>query len=66
MKIRPLGKITDEIEPLLCEMAESHELQKHEIIALISGYIDAHLPGIIEEYEDGSHPVLRYGPQNER
>ena len=64
-KIRPLGRITEELEPILCELVERHELQKYEIIALISGYIDVHLPGCIEEYEDGSHPILRYGPIDE-
>lgn len=62
-KLRPLGDITQELEPLLCEMAVNHKLQRGEILSLIVSYIDIHLKDCIEEYEDGSHPEYRYGPR---
>jgi len=63
--LRPLGEITCDMEPLLQEMVEEHEMQKGEILALVAIYLDIHCPQSLEEYEDGSHPVLRYGPVNE-
>jgi hypothetical protein len=61
-KIRPLGKITEDIEPLLCEMIEDHLLQRHEVIGLIFGYMQAHFPESEELYIDKSKAILYYGP----
>lgn len=61
MKIRPLGDITTDLEPLLSEMAEVHDMQIHEILAIIKGYLIAHHPGSIESYVDGTYPVYYYG-----
>lgn len=57
-KLRPLGKITTELEPLLFEMIEEHELQIHEIFGIIYIWAKVHCPEAIEEYEDGSTPEL--------
>ena len=65
-KLRPLGDITQDLEPLLFEMVEKHDLQTHEILAIIKGWIDVHYPDANEEYLDGSSPVLKgikYGPK---
>lgn len=63
-KLRPLGQITDDLEPLICELIDQHKLQMHEVLALIHGYIQCHFPEAIEIYEDdGSNPVFRYGPK---
>jgi hypothetical protein len=48
------------MEPLLMELAGHHELQLHEIFGLIAAWAEVHAPGCIEEYVDGSRPVL-YG-----
>ena len=64
MKLRPLGDITFDLEPLLCELVDSHKMQKGEIIALLAMYLDIHRPECIEVYEDGSNPVMRYGPKD--
>lgn len=56
-KLRPLGDITDAMEPLLEEMIDQHGLQKHEIQALIAGWVDLHRPGAIERYTDGNIPI---------
>lgn len=50
------------IEDGVDEMVTKHGMQKHEILAHVSGYIDFHYPGAIEEYEDGSTPLEFYGP----
>ena len=62
-KLRPLGNILLDLEPILEEMIDAHDLQKSDVVALISGWIDAHRPGCIEVYEDGTSPVLFYGPK---
>lgn len=63
-KLRPLGNITSEIEPLLLEMVTQHEMQAHEIIGLVYLYLQVHCPGSIEVYSsDGTSPQLYYGPQ---
>lgn len=63
--VRPLGDITGELEPLLLEMVESHELQVGEILNLIYGYLRVHTPGAFEVYEDNSNPVFYYGTEKE-
>jgi len=60
-KLRPLGKITDDMEKLLLEMTEGHEMQMGEILNLIRGYLEIHAPHCVEEYEDGSNPRFFYG-----
>lgn len=59
--MRPLGKITDDLEPLLYELVHEHGLQKHEVIALVAAWIDCHYPSAVEKYDDKSIPVLFYG-----
>jgi len=60
-KLRPLGQITDDLEPLLQEMANDHELQMGEILAILRSYIEIHLPDCRENYIDGTKPVYFYG-----
>lgn len=60
-KLRPLGDVTQDLEPLLFELVD-HDLQKGEILALVSAWIDIHSPSSIEVYtEDDSSPVFYYG-----
>lgn len=65
MKLRPMGKILLDMELLLEEMVDGHDLQRGDILALVDVWIQAHRPGAIEEYEDGTHPVMKYGPVEE-
>lgn len=59
-KLRPLGDITQDLEPLLFEMCEKHDLQHGEILNLIKGWLDIHYPKGREEYVDGSgSPVVQ-------
>lgn len=60
-KLRPLGEITADLEPLLLEMAIDHDLQHGEILNLIRGYLEIHVPDQREEYEDNTVPIFYYG-----
>ena len=51
-----------DIEPLIDELAIGHEMQRHEILALVFAQLDAHHPQTLEEYEDGSEPIYKYRP----
>lgn len=60
-KIRPLGQITGDMELLLQEMTDIHELQFGEVIALVYAWLEIHAPHAKEVYvKDGSSPVLTY------
>ncbi len=57
--MRKVGQILLDMEPLLEELVHEHELQKGELLALISRWVDIHAPDSIEEYVDKS-PVIEY------
>lgn len=63
--LRPLGDITGDLEPLMIEMAEQHNLQWGEILALVHSYLTVHLPDNQELYEDDTRPVYFYGAKDE-
>jgi len=63
LKLRKVGDILLDMEPLLFELTEQHELQRGEILSLVKNWVDVHYPGAIEEYEDGSSPDMYYGPK---
>lgn len=61
-KLRPLGDITADLEPLILEMTGPHKLQVHEVLGIIHAYLMVHCPDAFEEYEDGSgRPEFHYG-----
>jgi hypothetical protein len=60
-KVRPLGKITEDMEKLLFELVDDHELQRGEILAIISVWMEIHAPYCIEVYMDGTSPEFKYG-----
>lgn len=60
--LRPLGQITGDMEPLLLEMACQHDMQWHEILAIIHAYLAVHCPAQQERYTaDNTTPVYFYG-----
>ena len=61
-KIRPLGHITTDLENVLEEAIDNHDLQCGEVMALVYNWIRVHRPSAVEEYLDGSQPVFFYGP----
>ena len=48
-KINRLGDIMLELEPLLELMCDDHDLQRYEILGLISAWVDRHRPNNVEE-----------------
>jgi len=60
-KLRPLGDITLDMEPLIQEMVTGHEMQWGEVLALVHAYLMIHCPDAREEYSDGGHPEYFYG-----
>lgn len=63
-KLRPLGAVTADLEPLLLEMVD-HELQHGEILNLVRGYLEIHCPGAREQYDEGGSPEFYYGPRRD-
>jgi len=62
MKRRPLGDILLDMETLLEELVDSHDLQWGDVLFLILGWLSVHRKAAQETYvEDGSHPVMYYG-----
>lgn len=61
-KLRPLGDILLDLEVILDEMVDKHELQMGDILALVQSHLIIHRPDCIEEYVDGTHPEYFYGP----
>lgn len=62
--LRPVGDVMLDMEKLLFELGVGHDMQWHEILALVHGWLQVHLPAQRETYtEDGSHPEYYYGPK---
>jgi len=61
-KIRKLGDILLDLEEVLDEMVDSHDLQWGDILSLIHGHLVSHRPDAQEEYLDKTSPVYYYGP----
>jgi len=60
-KLRKLGDITQDMEPLLLEMAVDHDMQAHEILGIVYAYLRAHVSSCLEEYDDGTQAVYYFG-----
>jgi hypothetical protein len=60
-KLRPLGDITQDLEPLLFEMSLDHDLQHGEVVALVLSWLRIHVPGQREEYVAGGNPECYCG-----
>ena len=62
-RLRKCGDVLLDMEPLLLELAIGHDLQMGDILNLVRGYLEVHMPGCREEYEDGTTPIFYYGPR---
>lgn len=61
-KLRPTGDIMQDMEPLLEELVDKHDMQWYDVLFLIYGWLMVHRPKAQETYvEDNSHPVFYYG-----
>lgn len=63
--VRPMGNITLDMEKLLEEMTEDHDLQWGEVLGLVYTWLQIHAPQAQEEYVKGiyKNPVFYYGPK---
>lgn len=61
-KRRKIGAILLDLETILLELVD-HGMQWGDIIFQIYGYLMVHALGAREEYLDGTHPELTYGPR---
>lgn len=65
-KIRPLGQILLDIEPLVLEMIDDHDLQFGDILGMCYQYLEIHCPDAKEVYsDDGTSPIFYYGPKKD-
>jgi hypothetical protein len=65
-KIRPLGDILLDLEPLLEEIIDTHSIQKGEIVSLVDVWVQIHRPDAVEKYVDGSPSPVLYKPGKKR
>ena len=65
-KLRKLGEVLLDLEPLLDEMVDGHELQMGDILSLIRGHLLTHSPHCVEEFVDGSEPIFMYGHKDSK
>lgn len=63
-KPRKVGDILLDLEVILDELIDSHELQFGDILNLVYGHLIVHRLDAQEEYTAGGHPVFWYGPKN--
>lgn len=61
--MRRVGDITLDMEQLLEELIDDHDLQMGEVLALVKAWLEIHRPDCIETYLDNTHPVYYYGPK---
>lgn len=59
-KIRSVGKILLDIEPLLEELTDDHDMQWGDVLGLVYMWLQVHAPESQEVYLDGSKPILKY------
>lgn len=61
---RALGAVLLDLERVLEEMVDAHELQWGDVVWLVWGWLMVHRPDARERYRDGSSPELRYEPRD--
>lgn len=64
--MRKLGDVLLDLEVILDEMVDSHDLQFGDILNLVHGHLVIHRPDAREEYTAGGNPVFKYGPAPNR
>jgi hypothetical protein len=65
-RTRGLGLVLLDMEPLILECVNEHELQWGDVLNLIYGYLEIHCPDSREDYVDGSRTQFYYGPELKR
>jgi len=59
-----LGDNLLQLEALLDQMIDVHDLQWGDVLALVHAYLMVHRPDAREQYIDGGSPEYYYGPKN--
>lgn len=62
--MRPMGDVLLDLEVVISEMIDDHDLQHGDVLSLVRGYLEIHYPGAKEEYVDGDEIVYYYGPKS--
>ena len=62
---RTIGEALFDLEEVLDEMIDNHELQWGDILNIVHGHLSVHRPDAQEEYVEGGHPIFYYGPAEE-
>lgn len=61
---RRLGDILLDLEPLIAEMIDDHDLQWGDVLNWLHGHLQIHHPDNNEVYvDDNSNPEFYYGPK---
>lgn len=58
---RPIGDVFLDLEVLIDELIDVHELQWGDVLWWVFGHLKIHRPDAREEYEEGGHPLFHYG-----
>lgn len=61
-KLRPLGSTLLDLEKLILEMCVDHDLQWGDVLNIVRGYMEVHVPDAQEQYIEGGNPTFYYGP----
>jgi hypothetical protein len=61
-KLRPVGQTLLDLEKVLLEMCIDHDMQWGDVLNIVRGYLEVHVPGAQEQYTEGGNPVFYYGP----
>lgn len=57
-RVRPLGDVALDLEPLLFELSIDHDMQHGEVLAQVYSWLKIHVPGQAEVYTKGGKPNL--------
>lgn len=60
-----MGQTLLDLEKVLLEMCIDHDMQWGDVLNIVRGYLEVHVPGAREEYTEGGHPVFYYGPKSD-
>jgi hypothetical protein len=63
-KLKRMGDIMFLVEKFVSKAAGEHDLQRHEILALVDRHIMFHYPNANEEFNDGTRPFVYFGHQD--
>lgn len=63
--MRKFGDVMLELEEIIDELIDDHEVQWGDVFYLVYGHLKIHRPDAQEQYEEGGSPEFYYGPRRE-